>query len=257
MSSQLEVLVSECTDLVNSGQFAEALTKADAALAIDPNSPGASLARAVCLSQLGNSSEASQAFDKAIGLAPGDAKARFNAAVHEYNLGNLELARSLANQAVDLDANHEGAKALLQRMPVTSQQASYPRDFEMSAEVQPAGLPFITKMGGGWIGIGWTLSAVSALLFANMLMNVVPKFGEMMAAAQANDQAKSAAIQASMTSPALQVIGYLHLALAIVWVILDLIHRKGNMLWLIGHIPCSCCGGSFLTLPLYLLFGRK
>lgn len=257
MSSQLEVLVNECTDLVNAGQFAEALVKADAALAIDPSSSGAALARAVCLSQLGNSSEASAAFDAAIRLAPGDAKARFNAAVHEYNAGNVDLARSLANQALDLDASHKGAKSLLQRMPAAANQVSYPRDQEMGAEVAHAGLPFITKMGGGWVGLGWTLTVVSVLLFANMLMTVLPKFSEMMAAAQANDQAKSAAIQASMTNPAMQVIGYLHLALVVVWMILDLIHRKGNMLWLIAHIPCSCCGGSFLTLPLYILFGRK
>ena len=257
MSSQLEVLVSECTDLVNGGQFAEALTKADAALAIEPSSPGAALARAVCLSQLGNSSEASVAFDVAIGLAPGDAKARFNAAVHEYNLGNVDLARSLANQAIDLDANHEGAKGLLQRMPSQTQQAAYPRDFEMSDQVQNVGLPFITKMGKGWVTLGWVLTLVSVASFVNMLLTVLPKLSEVMAAAQAGDQAKSAALQASMTNPALQVFGYLHLAAVVVWMILDLIHRKGNMLWLIAHIPCSCCGGSFLTLPIYILFGRK
>lgn len=257
MSSQLEVLVSECTDLVNSGQFAEALSKADAALAIDPQSPAASLARAVCLSQLGNSSEASAAFDVAISLAPGDAKARFNAAVHEFNLGNLETARSLAKQAVDLDPSHDGAKSLLQRIPVTSEQASYPRDFEASYQVENAGLPFITKMGKGWVVLGWVLSLVSVLSFINMIVTVLPKMGEVMAAAQAGDQAKSAALQASMTNPALQVFGYLHLAAVVIWMILDLIHRKGNMVWLIAHIPCSCCGGSFLTLPIYILFGRK
>jgi hypothetical protein len=39
--------------------------------------------------------------------------------------------------------------------------------------------------------------------------------------------------------------------------VLDLNHRKGNMLWLIMQIPCSCCGLGWLTLPIYLLFGRK
>ncbi|MEI7577801.1 MAG: tetratricopeptide repeat protein [Armatimonadota bacterium] len=258
MSSQLDVLVSESTDLVNSGQFAEALTKADAALAIDPSSPGASLARAVCLSQLGNSSEASQAFDKAIGLAPGDPKARFNAAVHEYNLGNLELARSLAKQAVDLDANHEGAKGLLQRIPVTSQQASYPRDFEMADEVQPAGLPFITKMGSGWVLLGWIIS-IAALAF--FIMDLGPLLEGIQAGMAAKgDPEKIKQMQAEMAGKQNMVLATLGLGvrvLTVLWGLLDLIHRKGNMVWLIPHLPCSCCGFGWLTLPIYILFGRK
>ncbi len=257
MSSQLEVLVGECTDLVNSGQFAEGLAKADAALAIDPNSAGAALGRAVCLSQLGNSSEASAAFDVAIRLGPGDAKARFNAAVHEFNAGNLTLARSLATEALDLDSNHEGARGLLQRMPQSNQVAEYPRDQAMAYEVQNEGLPFIKKMGKNWVVLGWVLSAMSGLSFIYSMMTVLPKMGEMMSAAQANDQAKTAAIQASMTNPVLQAFGYALLGASILWMILDLIHRKGNMVWLIAHIPCSCCGGSWLTMPLYLLLGRK
>jgi hypothetical protein len=112
-------------------------------------------------------------------------------------------------------------------------------------------------MGKGWVSLGWVLTLVSVASFVNMILTVLPKMSEVMAAAQAGDQAKSAALQASMTNPALQVFGYLHLAAVVVWMILDLIHRKGNMLWLIAHIPCSCCGGSFLTLPIYILFGRK
>jgi tetratricopeptide (TPR) repeat protein len=261
MSSQLEVLVSESTDLVNSGQFAEALTKADAALSIDPDSAAASLARAVCLSQLGNSSEASMAFDRAISLAPGDAKARFNAAVHEYNLGNLEVARSLASQAVDLDANHEGAKGLLQRIPAPSQQASYPRDFEMAADVEPAGLPFITKMGKGWIALGWTLVGIGVLSLIYTIITVMPRVSEITAAFKSQDQAKMNAIALSLTNPFLQVFGYAHIGAILLWVILDLIHRRGNMIWLIAHIPCTCCGAfcglPFLSLPIYILFGRK
>lgn len=258
MSSQLEVLVSECTDLVNSGQFAEALSKADAALSIDPDSAAASLARAVCLSQLGNSSEASMAFDRAISLAPGDAKARFNAAVHEYNLGNLEVARSLASQAVDLDANHEGAKGLLQRIPAPSQQASYPRDFEMAADVEPAGLPFITKMGGGWVALGWVIS-VAALAF--FIMDLGPAIEGIQAGIAAQgDPKKIEQMQAEMAGKQNMFLGIIGLGvriLAVLWGLLDLIHRKGNMLWLIPHLPCSCCGLGWLTLPIYILFGRK
>lgn len=256
MSSQLEILVNECTDLVNSGNFSEALVKADAALAIDSNSAAAALARAVCLSQLGNSSDASAAFDLAIRLGPGDAKARFNAAIHEFNLGHYDQAKALAQQAIDLDPSHEGARGLLQRMPAPT-GVEYPRDGGIGDQVEPEGLPFIKKLGSKWVVIGWVLSLISILSFVNMLVTVVPKWGELMAAAQSNNQAQVQAVQASMTNPALQAFGYFHLALVIVWMILDLIHRKGNMVWLVAHIPCSCCGGSFITLPLYLLLGRK
>jgi tetratricopeptide (TPR) repeat protein len=263
MSSQLEVLVSECTDLVNAGQFAEALVKADAALAIDPNSPGAALAKAVCLSQLGNSSEASAAFDHAIKVGPGDAKTRFNAAVHEFNLGNVDVARSLAQQALELDSRHEGAKNLLQRIPAPAgQAASYPRDLGMHEEMQSEGIPFIRNLGSKWVTIGWTLVAIGVVSLVYTIITLLPHVSEISAAVKSQDQAKMNALVTSLANPFLQVFAYAHIGTILMWVILDLIHRRGNMMWLIAHIPCTCCCGAFcglpfLSLPIYILFGRK
>lgn len=259
MSSQLEVLVSECTDLVNAGQFAEALVKADAALAIDPNSPGAALAKAVCLSQLGNSSEASAAFDHAIKVGPGDAKTRFNAAVHEFNSGNVDVARSLAQQALELDSRHEGAKNLLQRIPAPAgQAASYPRDQMMADDVQHAGLPFITKLGSTWVILGWIL-AVAALAF--FILDLGPALeGFRTAMAAQGDPEKIKQMQADLQAKQNMVLSVMGLGvriLTVLWGLLDLIHRRGNMVWLIPHLPCSCCGLGWLTLPIYILFGRK
>ncbi len=258
MSSDAQSLVNEATDLINAGDFAEALAKANAALALDPNSGDAALAKAVALSQLGNASDASQSFDLAIRLAPGNAKARFNAAVHEFNQGNVVLARTLAEQAIQLEPDHEGAKGLLARMPAPAQQvAAYPRNEGSEFEVENAGLPFIHKLGAKWVAIAWLLVVSGAVSFAYLMAIMLPNIGKMMTAMQSNDQQAINQIAMAGSNPALQIFGYAHLAAAILWMILDLIHRKGNMVWLVAHIPCSCCGFSFLTLPIYLLTGRK
>ena len=80
---------------------------------------------------------------------------------------------------------------------------------------------------------------------------------ELIKVSQSGDQAMINDLASKFQNPLLQILGYAANFGVIIYMILDLVHRRGSMVWLIAHIPCSCCGLGFVTLPIYLLTGRK
>lgn len=269
MNDEIQELISQATDAVNQADFSKALELARAGLLRDPQNADLKLIEAISLSQLQNSSAASDAFREAIDLAPNDAKTRYNAAVHEFNLGNVDLARSLVDQALQLDPNHTGAKTLLERMPapatatnfaappVAGETANYPREAYGSMNPTEESLPFIRQLGPKWTMIGVLLTIGGVILTVISIVMIAPVMSEFMAAMSSGDQAKIQKMSEAMSNPILSILGYTVQIGTLLWVLLDLIHRRGNMVWLIAHIPCSCCGLGWITLPLYMGLGRK
>ena len=43
----------------------------------------------------------------------------------------------------------------------------------------------------------------------------------------------------------------------LIWSIMDIIDRRGNFIWLIPNIICSCCAFGWITMPIYILAGRN
>lgn len=266
MSEDQNPAVQKATDLVNAGNFEQALEVACTAQVSDPNNGEAKLIEAISLSRLGNSRDASEAFSEAIRLSPNDAKPVFNAAVHEFNSGNLGEARNLANQALLLDPNHQGLKMLFDKMgpeavpPV--QGASYQRESVSSFEPAGEGIAFLRNNPAAWTAMGWMISALSLIFCIYFWASIIPHIGEMVAATNSkNIQGSSREIASKISNPLLGLGPYVLVLLNLVWMIMDIIHRKGNFIWLILHIPASCImsiiGGNFITLPIYMMFGRK
>jgi tetratricopeptide (TPR) repeat protein len=259
MNGDFKTELGQATDAINAGKFNEALNSARNILVIDPEQAEAKLIEAIALSQLGNRSDASEAFVQAVELNPNDPKVRFNAAVHEFNAGNSEEARKYANEALERDPTHKGAKDLLSRMPQTVDAngfSGYSRESAAGFSPEAEGLPFIKNLGKNWLLIGWLLSGAGLILFAISLMMTLQNFPQMMSAITSGDQSKLQQISGGQ-NPLITILYYPVLLATLVYMILDLIHRKGNMVWLVAHIPCTCCGFGFVTLPIYLLFGRK
>lgn len=259
MSSDFQNELNQATDAINAGRFGDALNIARNILVTDPSQAQAKLIEAISLSQQGNRSDASEAFRRAVELNPGDAKTRFNAAVHEFNAGNADEAREYANAALAIEPSHKGSKELLERMPKTVGAdgfSGYSRESSADYQPQAEGLPFIKKLGSKWTLIGWLLSGLGLTMFILSLISILPMVGEMTSAMSSGNQEQIAKMQ-SAQNPVLTVLGYPVTFAILIYMILDLVHRKGNMLWLIAHIPCSCCGLGFVTLPIYLLTGRK
>jgi tetratricopeptide (TPR) repeat protein len=260
MSEDHNSPVQQATDLVNSGNYEEALEQSRALLVTNPNNADAKLIEAISLSALGNHRDASEAFSAAIQMAPTKAKPRFNAAVHEFNVGNVGPARLLANEALNLDPKHEGVARLLERIgpePKMAPGLTYPREFAADFEVPNEGIPFIKRLGSGWVLIGWILSLLSAFSFFYGLAGLLSHYSEISSAMQSADQSHIRTIAQSMQNPIMSGLGYILVGINLVWMIMDLIHRKGNFVWLLPHVPCSCVGFSFITMPIYILFGRK
>lgn len=260
MSEEQQSAIQQATDLVNAGNFSEALEKSRAILVTDPTNADAKLIEAISLSQLKNTRDASEAFAEAVRLAPGDARIRFNAAVHENNAGNADQARILAQEVLNADPNHQGAKDLLAQISQTTTAVppgAYPREGAAGFEPPHEGIGVVRSMGSAWLGIGIFLALASLCLMAWTLISVVPHISEIMKAGQSQDQARMNELMAGLRNPVLTAFSWVVLGGNLIWTIMDIIHRRGNFLWLLPHIPCTCCGFGFLTQGLYILFGRK
>lgn len=113
-------------------------------------------------------------------------------------------------------------------------------------------LAFVEKMGGAWTAIGWLLALVNAAAWAML----VTMFSSIMQH-PGDAQAIQTSVQQSSYSTAISVCTYTSMFGGLLWTILDLLDRKGSFLWLLLQLPCGCCGMSVLSLPIYILGGRK
>jgi tetratricopeptide (TPR) repeat protein len=266
MAGPNDSFVYQATDAVKAGRFQEGLDLSRSGLVSSPNNADLKLLEAISLSYLGIKSEASDAFMEAIRLAPGSSKARYNAAAHEYRCQNMEQAKILAQHALQIEPSHEAAKQLLQAIDPTAAAptgsygfgtppvSAYPRGGSEYLDVPNAGIPFITKLGKGWSLIGWLIAATGTALFINGLLMVMPHAKEILAVSNSGKgPADMTSLQAKMDQGTfIQVLGWAMIPINIAYMILDLIHKRGNMLWLLPHVPCSICGMGWVTLPVYL-----
>jgi len=265
MSEEQQSSLEQATDLVNSGNYIEALERSRSILVTDPTNGDARLIEAISLSNLGNVSDASEAFASAMEMVPDNVRIRFNAAVHETNAGNAEQARSLAKSVLDSEPDHQGAKDLLARLDLTSgpqvAPGSYPRQTAASIEVPYEGIAFLRNHGPLWTAIGWAISALSILFFIYFWATMIPHLGDFSAAASSPDKDATKKLMASTATPLLMYAPLSLLLPNVIYMIMDIIHRKGSFTWLFAHIPCSCIGalggGNCVILPIYMLLGRK
>ncbi len=258
MTDRYAKAVEQATEALNSGRFEDALNEARGVLVLEPDHADATLLQAIALSQLGRTEEASAAFVRSVTLAPASAKARYNAAVHEFNAGNRDVALRLTNDALIIEPNHASAKDLQSRI---TKDGSYPKLETPGVQVvAPRGPGFIDKLGQGWIAIGFTLSFVNAAasLGQTAMMSGSKAYQELQVS-QPKELSELIAKVSAITQevPALVPLGMLDYFLRIVllvFLVLDLNHRRGNYVWLVPLILAGCCGFSWVILPLYLVF---
>lgn len=271
-----EGLIDRATDAINDGQPARALEIADEIRRGEGPNADEALIRGIALSSLGRTAEASDAFAEATRRAPESHKARFNAAVHEFNAGNIAGARQLADEAQGLDPTHGGTRALIEK--IAAQSAAGPEAPPRLAvndltpkppapndprEVPRGGYPgepleWIGRMGSGWTAIAFVICAVAFLSFVAVTTiaareGAFAKTDVSLAQAIQNTQR----LQGDPTYLAANLVSQFTGIVAILWTVLDLVRRRANFLWLMAIVPCSCLSFGWLVLPLYLLFGRK
>ncbi|MFZ4507996.1 MAG: tetratricopeptide repeat protein [Fimbriimonas sp.] len=292
---QSKSFVDQATQSIQAGQFAQALEFLEQAVALTPNDSEAYVLQGICLSQLGRADDATSAFRKAITVSPYNAKAYFNLAVHQYQIGDKVEALAMAEEAAKIDVKHANARALIEKIrsdsepkpaqaasaynpadPLSAPQGSIPPRTERPApgpsapsapgqpytprggyEAAPAGgITFIQNMGPSWVLIGWVLALMSLVALGLSLSQMAP----LISAAASGNSAQIETLSKQMqqnSNPLVQVLSYGSLFGILLWTIMDLIDRKGNFVWLIPQVLCSCCGFGWLILPIYILAGRK
>lgn len=272
-----EGLIDRATDAINGGESTRALEIAEEIRKGEGPNADEALIRGIALSSLGRTAEASDAFAEATRRAPQSHKARFNAAVHEFNAGNVEGARVLANEALALDPAHSATRGLVQKIfehanpapeevepsPVdVPARTSAPRPWEPQAGDEEEPLPWIGQLGTTWTTIGGVIVVLAFLGFVATTAITLRELSryEMGGSYEEAIRASRAAMNALQKDPIANAAGHysnLTGVAAILWTILDLVRRRGNFLWLMGVVPCSCFSFGWLILPLYLLLGRK
>lgn len=279
---QAKAFIEQATQSIQSGQFSQALELADQAIALTPDDSEAQILRGIALSQTQRPDEASEAFRRAITLSPYNAKAYFNLAVHLYGTGQKIEALEMAREAASIDVKHGGARELATRIesemhdpskeqtmahsdPLPSESggtapkltatapSSYPRpDYGPVHSVA-----LVEKLGSKWATVGWVLILVSLAIFVGLTTYMVPLF--MQAGSPQNFQ--EAMTQAQANQPAwvqmVGLLGWLNRALLLTWMIMDIMDRKSNWLWLVPMVPCCCCGLEWLAPAIYMVAARK
>lgn len=286
---QTRQFVDQATQAIQRGQFNEALDLCDRALALDSGSADAMLLKAISLSNLRRSDEATDAFRSAVSLAPQSPKVFYNFAVHYYGIGQKERSLEMAREAVRLDPNHGQARDLSAR--IESETGAAPADLPQQPAAQPGeaqpfqqqpggyeqtpgayyrpgyygeqygkthSIRFVEQMGKGWAAAGLVLAVVEGARFIFAMSYVIPAFQKFMAASAANKPMDPQEFARMINPyPIVGLIGYLTLALLMLWMILDISDRRGNWIWLVPLVLGCCCGVHWIVLLLYLAVGRK
>ncbi len=272
MSEQSRSFTQQATQALQDGNFTAALEFADQALALDPNDDDAFVLKGIALAQSNQPDAATQAFRGAISANPQNSKAYYNLATHLYQLNQRAEAMAMAQEALRLEPSHAAARELMTLLEqeqggsaqrpegpaATTQQVQSPYVRPGYDQAAPGAVAFVDKMGKTWTTIGWVLSLLSLGLFIWAMSTTVPI---MMEAFQNPENAKnlSEKMQASLGPMyyVLSILGWVVRVGSVGWSVMDLVNRRGNYVWLVGLIPCSCCGFEWLILPIYLLTGRK
>lgn len=272
--------------LSQTGQPAAATEAFNRAISLDPNSAKALYNLSVHQYALGQKADALKSAREAINLDPSHAKAR-------QLISNLETEISGPSPQSTPNPNDPLAQPPISQAPPAipqTPQAPQPNPYASSERpsepsmsiappptlpnVPPQGpgapqnpyakaayegpehtIPLVENMGKAWVGIGWFMALLSlvAIIGFVLIMVAVIQSGNF-----EDPNALEAAMQKETGLMLLVNISYYGSLLGIlIWSIMDIIDRRGNFVWLIPNIICSCCGFGWLTLPIYILAGRN
>jgi len=275
---QVRGFLEQATQSIQGGMFNQAIDLIDQAIALDPSNAEAHLLRGVALAQTNQPDAATDSFKRAIEIEPNNAKAFFNLAVHQSRMGAKQPALDAARQAIAIDPAHAGARELVGSLERELGFASAPTQASPPVQSPTAENPYantgqptapyyregyapsghtvawVENMGSTWVTIGWILAISSIVLF---VVGLALGFGGAMEAFQ-NPQAAQARDPFEAFTGWRLAVTLLDLAVRVaglLWVIFDIIDRRGNWGWLVGFILCCCCVGP--THAIYMLAGRK
>lgn len=270
-SDSSDAFLSSATQSIQSGQYDQALSLLSQAISLDPGNAEAHMLQGVALAQTGSTQAATESFRTAVRLAPTLAKAHYNLAKHLFDQNDRAGAIESVREALRIDPSSASANELLGKLEGGS--STPPPQAEIPTMTPPPMAPpaapyyqppgqaghsvaFVEKLGKKWIYIGWGLVVVGAILFVTQLSQQVEMIGLMLNNPEAL-QSDPRFNTFNAGSLILSAIGMIRLGLSFTWVLLDLMDRRGNMVWLVPYVLCCCTGLDWLILLILLVAEKR
>ncbi len=286
---QTQSFIEQATQSLQSGQLNQALDFANQAILLNPQAADAYVIKAVALAQMHQSAEATGAFEDALRIQPDNAKTRFNFAVHLVHQNQKPEAIAQASEALRLDPSHAGARQLLGQLEADMGIGGQPRPPEGAVPPpvqgapgpeQPYGAnpyqqnpygspyggpnqPYVRPQQSGhnvalveqigtktWTGIGWGFVAAWFILFIIGIVTAGPEI----ARAFNEGMTGNARPGPAMGNPIQTVLSWILSLGALTWMIVDIVDRRSNWVWLVFYVLCCCCAP---VQVLYMALGRK
>lgn len=117
-------------------------------------------------------------------------------------------------------------------------------------------LNFVESMGAGWTRAGWGLAIVGTIIFVISLVTTISMWDTIMSSAnQPGDL--SSMFEGNVVTMVLSLIGWIVQIATLVWMVLELVDRRGNWMWMVPFALCCCCGLQGPVVMIYLLNGRN
>lgn len=282
MTSSPEELIRRAGEALNRDDYVQALVLLDEGLQELPDRSEAYILKGICHAQLGHTEDASEAFRRAIHLAPQSFKAHYNYATHLYQLGEMDAARVSCARALEIMPGHAAARDLYAHILECEPEGATPLPIEevimgssvlhlkeapyQSAPLPPPDhtIPFIEKLGPLWPAIAWAIALVSASQIAMLVAKIAHAISNPVASR--GPQGWGEFILGLIFDPAYrtnQTIGLVCFIATAIWSVLDILDRTGrDYSWVIALVITSIpifgwTGMEWLLLPLFLLFGRR
>ena len=279
--------LDQATQSLQGGQFQQALELVGNAIALGPDNAEAFVLKGIAESQLSRPHEAVESFKRAMELDPASPKAAFNLAVHYYGAGQKQEALTAARQALAADPAHAGARDLVQRLegelnipgapspdavsgatppmrPTAFTPAADTGQWRPGYELPAHSLRWVENMEAAWGVIGWLLVAISIGLGVLFWATVGPEIMKIFQAAMSDPTAAQRMQPHIPTLMSVVVwIAYGVRVLGMLWMIFDLVDRRGPWLWLLPFLLCGVCGLCLtfglesLTMGIYLIVSRS
>lgn len=270
-SDSSEAFLSSATQSIQNGHYDQALSLLSQAISLDPGNAEAHMLQGVALAQTGSSQAATEAFKTAARLAPTLAKAHYNLAKHLYDQNDRQGAIDAAREALRIDPASTSANELLAKLEGKNQA---PPRVEMPFIQPPQMTPpplaphymapgeaghsvaFVEKLGKKWVLIGWALVLVGLGLFIADFQESIEMIGAFWnnPSALANDPRFNTL---DMTTVIMSLVGILRFGLSFAWVLVDILDRRGNMVWLVPYVLCCCVGMDWIVLAVLLLSEKR
>lgn len=118
-------------------------------------------------------------------------------------------------------------------------------------------LNFVETMGEGWTRVGWALAIVGTVVFLGSLVATISMWGAIVSNANQSGDLPAMFGGNDLLTLILGLVGSFIQIATLVWMILELVDRRGNWLWLIPFLLCCCTGLQGPLVMIYLLKGRE